>query len=111
MPQVTAEDHRAAAAQVRQLMSALRDHEDLISIGAYRPGSNPLVDTAVANQEAIDALLKQGMQEQATWPESVAALKQLVETAQARLQQQLRTQVAAQQNQAGGAQPRAEVTN
>ncbi len=41
MPEVTADEHRQAAQVLRELLAAYRDHEDLISIGAYRRGSNP----------------------------------------------------------------------
>ena len=36
-----------------ELMAAYRDHEDLISVGAYRRGSNPKVDLAIAMQDAM----------------------------------------------------------
>ena len=38
---------------VRELLAAYRDHEDLISIGAYRRGSNPTVDVAIEMQDEI----------------------------------------------------------
>jgi len=59
MPDVTQVEHRLKAAQVREWMSAIRDHEDLVSVGAYVPGSNPRVDAAFAKREAIDGFLRQ----------------------------------------------------
>jgi flagellum-specific ATP synthase len=59
MNDVTAPEHRAAAQIVRQLMSAYAEHEDLLSIGAYRRGTNRSVDAAVDMREAIDAILRQ----------------------------------------------------
>jgi hypothetical protein len=41
-------------------MAAYRDKEDLIAIGAYQPGSDPLTDRAIAAREEIQAFLKQG---------------------------------------------------
>ena len=41
MPDVTDRDARCAAAQVREWMATMRDSEDLVSVGAYVPGSNP----------------------------------------------------------------------
>ena len=38
----------ADAREVRRLMAALRDVKELVEIGAYQPGSDPLVDRARA---------------------------------------------------------------
>jgi flagellum-specific ATP synthase len=59
MKDVTTPQHQAAALTIRQLLAAYAEHEDLLSIGAYRRGSNRLVDVAVEMREAIDAMLKQ----------------------------------------------------
>jgi flagellum-specific ATP synthase len=48
---------------VRELLAAYREQEDLITIGAYRPGSNPAVDAALAMREAIQQFLRQGIHE------------------------------------------------
>ncbi len=55
--------HRAAAQTLRELMAAYRDHEDLISVGAYRAGSNLLVDRAIQIQNQIDQFLRQRIDE------------------------------------------------
>jgi flagellum-specific ATP synthase len=44
---------------VRELMAAYRDKEDLIAIGAYQAGSDPVTDRAIALREAIQAFLRQ----------------------------------------------------
>jgi FliI/YscN family ATPase len=59
MPQVTDAEHQAAAAAVRTCLAVHRQHEDLLSIGAYRAGSNPRLDTAIAVHNPISALLTQ----------------------------------------------------
>ena len=61
MKDVTTPQHQAAALTIRQLLSAHAENEDLLSIGAYRRGSNRTVDVAVEMREAIDALLRQSM--------------------------------------------------
>ncbi len=43
---------RAAGDEVRRLMAAYRDKEDLIAIGAYQPGTDPLTDAAIAARDA-----------------------------------------------------------
>jgi len=66
--------HQDAARAVRELLAAWRDHEDLISVGAYRRGSNPLVDLALAMQEEINAFLRQRVDEPAGLAETREAL-------------------------------------
>ena len=58
--QVTTVQHRNAALQIRRLLAAYRQVEDLVNIGAYAAGSNPDYDLAIACKPAIDRLLQQG---------------------------------------------------
>jgi flagellum-specific ATP synthase len=78
MNDITNEEHRAAAVVVRQLLAAYRDHEDLISIGAYQRGSNPTVDTAIGMKDQINSFLQQSTSERSTWDETKAQLAQLL---------------------------------
>lgn len=66
MTDIVSPEHRAAVMVFRELMAAYRDHEDLISIGAYRAGANPTVDTAIAMMPEINRYLKQAIHEKAT---------------------------------------------
>jgi flagellum-specific ATP synthase len=56
---VTTAEQREDATMLRRLLAAHRDARDLIEIGAYVAGSNPLVDTALQLQSRIDAFLRQ----------------------------------------------------
>ena len=60
-------------------MAARRQAQDLIDVGAYVAGSNPLVDAAVTHGKAIDAFLQQGMDEPAAAAQSWAHLGALVD--------------------------------
>jgi FliI/YscN family ATPase len=60
-PDITPQPQQAAAQTIRELLAAYRDHEDLISIGAYRAGANPLVDTAIAMRDEINRYLRQAI--------------------------------------------------
>ncbi len=62
---VTSREHQQAAACVRELMAVYRDHEDLISIGAYRRGSNPRVDRAIDMRDSIELFLRQAVDQPA----------------------------------------------
>ena len=59
MNEVAPAEQQQAALMVRQLLAAYAEHEDLISIGAYRKGSNRLVDAAIASRDNINAFLRQ----------------------------------------------------
>jgi flagellum-specific ATP synthase len=63
MSEVTDEAHRESAGTLRELIAAYRKAEDLINIGAYQSGANPVIDRAVAQNEAITRLLRQGIRE------------------------------------------------
>ncbi|OYV46730.1 MAG: EscN/YscN/HrcN family type III secretion system ATPase [Verrucomicrobia bacterium 21-51-4] len=45
--------------RARELLAIYRKHEDLISIGAYVPKTNPKVDQAIAGHDNINDFLKQ----------------------------------------------------
>jgi len=77
-PTITSAEQRAAATELRRLLAAYRDAKDLIEIGAYVPGANPLVDRAVQLQEGIDAFLRQDIAEIAAVDESWHRLFELL---------------------------------
>jgi flagellum-specific ATP synthase len=77
MPEVTTAVHRLKAGQVRDWMALVRENEDLVSVGAYVPGTNPRVDAAFAKRDAIDAFLRQPVDTQCSITEVVEALATL----------------------------------
>jgi flagellum-specific ATP synthase len=77
MPDVTSVSHRQKAGVVRQWLASLRDSEDLVSVGAYVPGTNPSLDAALERREAIDAFLCQRSDMCGGFPDALAALEAL----------------------------------
>jgi flagellum-specific ATP synthase len=77
MPDVAAPAHRRKAGQVRDWLAAIRDSEDLVSVGAYVPGSQPRVDEARARAGAIEGFLCQDAGTLCTFDEAVGALEAL----------------------------------
>ena len=75
MPDVTRVEHRVKAGQVRDWMSAIKETEDLVSVGAYLAGSNPRVDEALAKRDRIEAFLKQRADLRVGLAESIAELQ------------------------------------
>ena len=58
-------------------MATYKEKADLISIGAYQPGSDPLIDAAIAARGPIDGFLKQGVTEPSSAEHADATLGQL----------------------------------
>ncbi len=85
MSEVADADHRQAAQTIRSLLAAYRDHEDLISIGAYRRGANPLVDVSLELQEHLQGFLRQAVDQRTTLAETRQAMLQIHQAAAQRL--------------------------
>jgi flagellum-specific ATP synthase len=77
MNDIVTEEHREAANRLRSLMSAYESAKDLIEIGAYKSGTNPLVDKAVEMKDEIDSFLKQGVFEKSSFEETLQKLLDL----------------------------------
>lgn len=57
-----ADDQKAAATKFRSLQATYREYAELVSIGAYRSGTNPLLDEAIQLRESMDQYLRQPSQ-------------------------------------------------
>jgi len=79
--QVTGREQQLAVQRVREILAAYRQHEDLIAIGAYRRGSQPLVDLALALDLDFQRFLRQGVDERITFEQARAHVIQLAERA------------------------------
>ena len=77
-PAVTTPEQRAAATALRRLLAAHRDAKDLLEIGAYVAGSNPLVDQAVQLEHDITGFLRQDVHDPAPAEDSWTRLHALV---------------------------------
>ncbi|MGY1699042.1 FliI/YscN family ATPase [Geodermatophilus sp. SYSU D00766] len=75
---VTAPARMADAREMRRLMGALRDVKELVEIGAYQAGSDPLVDRARLLSPAIDAFLRQSLEDSTAPDDAWAMLHRLV---------------------------------
>jgi flagellum-specific ATP synthase len=75
---VTTREQRTDATEMRRLLAAYRDAKDLIEIGAYVSGTNPLVDRAIALRDAMDGFLRQELHDLTPAPDAWARLAQLV---------------------------------
>ena len=67
-------ENRAGAAALKKVLAARMSAQDLLDVGAYQPGSNPLVDDAVGHQAEIEHFLQQDMHDLTPQDESWARL-------------------------------------
>lgn len=79
MPEVCSQRHWQAAQKVRALLSAWRENEDVVRLGAYRPGTDPLLDQALAKREAWQSFLQQSWKEPSPWEATLQGLEALAE--------------------------------
>jgi flagellum-specific ATP synthase len=64
MSDVASAQHRADAAQLRAWLAAKRDIEDLVRIGAYQRGTDPVADQALEVDTQLTSFLRQTVDEQ-----------------------------------------------
>ena len=78
MTSVATGEHIEAARRFRQLHARHQKARDLIQLGAYAPGHDAELDTAVRLHEPMNALLQQGMHECAALGSSLQRLRAVV---------------------------------
>jgi len=91
MERVSESKHKDAARELRGLLAAHADARDLISIGAYVRGSDPLVDQAIDLTPAINSFLRQRADDVTPFAEGIATLESIVsgETPEAYIQEDI----------------------
>ncbi|MEZ5669294.1 MAG: flagellar protein export ATPase FliI [Alphaproteobacteria bacterium] len=78
MPQCNAPEVTALVTKARQLMATYADMEELIRLGAYRPGSNQEVDAAIAVQPDLEAFLTQAKSDCTDFETTYARLAEIL---------------------------------
>ena len=77
MSDVTTREHRKLAGDFKELLATYRQSEDLINIGAYKQGSNPKIDYAIAKMDQMTAYLKQDINDAESVEMSVQGLGEI----------------------------------
>lgn len=76
--EISDSDHVAAQGKLRELIALYENSRDLISIGAYQQGSNPKLDEAVAKYDSIENYLKQHINENIPFEDTIETMKEIV---------------------------------
>jgi len=74
MADIVDPEHAAAAAALRRLWSAFEENRDLVLMGAYQPGTDPLIDEAIVRRPDILVFLRQAPGERVGMDEAVDLL-------------------------------------
>jgi flagellum-specific ATP synthase len=78
MPRAADPAYLPAITRARQVMTTYTDMEELIRLGAYRKGTNPEVDEAIALHAPLEAFLAQSKEEAATLEQGYQGLEQIL---------------------------------
>ncbi|PJC88265.1 flagellum-specific ATP synthase FliI [Vibrio sp. HA2012] len=81
MPQITSEEHVLMSKAVRQILSICRKNQDLVSIGAYKPGTDNAIDSAFTIKPSLDQYLQQSMKESVPYDMCINMLRNVLQTA------------------------------
>lgn len=74
MYDIVTKDHWEGANRLKALMGVYQENFDYVQIGTYRPGSNPMMDQAIALMPLIESYLKQDINELTTFDEALSRL-------------------------------------
>lgn len=77
MHNLVGDDHFNVVRQFKQFFSRYQRSRDLIAVGAYQPGGDPLLDMAVKLYPKLEAFLQQGIQEHETYEGALQKLAQV----------------------------------
>ncbi len=70
MSSIVDKEQKADASKIKNTMAVYADAEDLINIGAYKRGSNPTIDDAIAHIDKVNEFLLQSTEEKFTFEET-----------------------------------------
>lgn len=80
MSDIATDQHKKMASKIRQLMAIYQENEDLLSIGAYKSGSNPSLDESIKKIQSINRFLVQEVSEVSSFDESIKSMENVLKT-------------------------------
>ncbi len=79
MTEIVSPEHRQLASRIRDIMSVYEKNADLVSIGAYKPGTNRKLDFAMSKIDAVNGFLTQDVNEAFSYDQCVAEMAKLLQ--------------------------------
>lgn len=78
MVEIVSPEHRQLASKLRDIMGVYEKNADLVSIGAYKAGTNSKLDYALGKIDGINQFLMQGINESFSYEESLEQLRRIM---------------------------------
>ena len=82
MSSIVPREHKKASGTLNNVLATYAEAEDLVNIGAYKPGSNKNIDYALSKIDAVNEFLMQDVYEKAQFNDTVEKLKAIFEEEQ-----------------------------
>lgn len=77
MSSIVTSEHKAASGKLKNVLATYQDAEDLINIGAYKNGSNPDIDYAIAKIKDVNAFLQQNVDTKLDFNDEIGMLMEI----------------------------------
>ena len=78
MVEIVSPEHRQLASKLRDIMGVYEKNADLVSIGAYKAGTNSKLDYALGKIDGINQFLMQGINESFSYEESLEQMRRIL---------------------------------
>jgi flagellum-specific ATP synthase len=78
MPDIVDSEHLELSLKIKKHMAVYEDARDLINIGAYVPGNNQDIDTAIQYIDAINTFLSQRVDVKTSIEETIVGMRQIL---------------------------------
>lgn len=78
MTDIVSPEHRQLAARIRDIMGVYEKNSDLVTIGAYKSGTNPKLDYALSKIDGIEQFLTQGVDEGFSYEQDLQLMRALL---------------------------------
>ena len=79
MVELVSDEHKQLAARTRDILGTYNKNADLVSIGAYKAGSNPKLDFALTKLDAVNGFLTQGINEAFSYEETLQMMREMLQ--------------------------------
>ncbi len=79
MSAIATKEHKRVAGQLKNVLATYNEAEDLINIGAYKPGSNKNIDFAISKIDSVNEFLLQQTDEKIDFEDVLDMLNNLFE--------------------------------
>lgn len=77
MVEIVSEEHKKASSRFRNMLGLYQKNADLISIGAYKKGTNPALDEAVSKINKMNAFLQQEIDENYSYEKTLKLMQNI----------------------------------